>query len=534
MPLPVSGRGYHVVQLRWIDAIDASLAAHPGLWLIAFSALYFLAAIASSQSKPLWFDEIFTFSISNQPGFSNVLAATRFDSHPPLSFLLTHISQLLFGPTDLATRLPETAGFLLVCVCLYVFVRRRSRPLFALLAATFPAFTSVFSYASEARPYALVLGLAGVALISWQATTCGRQRYLGLACLAISIAAALCCHYYALFDIAFPLALGEAARTWNRKRIDWGVWCAFALSAVPLIWLWPQASAASAVFAEHLRASPVFWAKPTPLRLFDLYSELFSHAILPGVIALGVIALAGMTRFMRAAPVSRPDPPLRPTHELAAAIGFLLVPAVVLAFTYLRTGYFMNRYALTAVLGVAILTAYLLSSACSWPVASLFILAFVCSATGLRSMNVVHLIGYLRGHAHGPAWGVPTGIDPVPGSLPVVVSNPLIYLQSAHYGEPALLKSMVYLTDVPTALQQVDPLPEYSLYEARAILPGRTEDCAAFLKQHDRFWLYYSGNPGMEWLLPKLLDAGYAVQAVKQRGIFVLFDVRKPSERLIK
>ena len=519
--------------MHWVDRIDKSLATRPGLWLLGFTLIYLGAAIAGSESKPLWFDEIFTFYISSQPHFRDVLGAVRFDSHPPLSFLLTHVSQLLFGTGDLATRLPETVGFWLVCLCLYLFVRRRTRPVFALLAATIPAATSCFSYAFEARPYALVLGFAGVALISWQAAIKGSRRYVGLSGLTLSLAAALCCHYYAVLEIVFPLAVGEAVRTVLRRRVDWSVWAAFAISLLPLIWLWPGASSASAVFAEHIRTSPVFWAKPTPLRLFDFYSELLTHAVLPTVIALGCAALAGLipgfsslTRSEQAATKHLVHEAA--AHETAAAIGFLLVPILLLLFTRLRTGYFMDRYALTAVLGVAILAAYLFSTVWARASASVFILVFVLSATGLRSLNVLRLLGNLRGHAasiYSP--GMLSGMDAMPGELPVVVSNPLVFVQTARYAKPESVSRMVYLTDVRTAFEQADPLPEYSLYVARPILTGHTEEYAQFLNEHKQFWLYYSGNPGMEWLPAKLIAAGWELRAVKQQGNATIFRVTR-------
>jgi hypothetical protein len=281
------------------------------------------------------------------------------------------------------------------------------------------------------------------------------------------------------------------------------------------------------VFAQHIRNSPVFWAKPTPLRLFDFYTELLGHAVLPAVSALACVALAGMVaQFSIPAPASEGKARTQPPHELAAAIGFLFVPVLLLIFTRLRTGYFMDRYALTAVIGVAILAAYFLRSACSWPAAGVFILAFAVAATGLRCMNVLRLIGGLHGHAatvYSP--GAIAGFEAIPGDLPIVVSNPMLYLETAHYAGPKVISRMVYLTDLPAAFQQSDPLPEYSLYVARPILPGHTEDYEQFLKEHDRFWLYYSGNPGMEWLPAKLLSAGYGLRAVTQQGNVTVFDV---------
>ena len=47
-------------------------------------------------------------------------------------------------------------------------------------------------YAHEARPYALVLALAGIALVAWQAAAEGRRRRVALFSLGFALAAALC------------------------------------------------------------------------------------------------------------------------------------------------------------------------------------------------------------------------------------------------------------------------------------------------------------------------------------------------------
>ena len=82
-----------------------------------------------------------------------------------------------------------------MCLCLYAFARRRvSAPYaaVAMLTATMWA-----GYASNGRPYGLMLGLAGLSLVAWQSAAEGRRRPLALAVLAASLAAGVATHYYA-------------------------------------------------------------------------------------------------------------------------------------------------------------------------------------------------------------------------------------------------------------------------------------------------------------------------------------------------
>lgn len=84
---------------------------------------------------------------------------------------------------------------------MYFMAARRATPLYGSLAMIFVSIKAAFSYAFEARPYALVL--------SWQATQEKRIRRLALPALALSLAAALAVPYNACL-VALPLLVGEA------------------------------------------------------------------------------------------------------------------------------------------------------------------------------------------------------------------------------------------------------------------------------------------------------------------------------------
>jgi hypothetical protein len=101
-------------------------------------------AWTSSLAKPLWFDEL--------PG----LSASSID---------------LLGYSAFAARLPAFLGMLVFLVCLFVFVSRRLSPSYGVLAALLILCTPVTSFAWEARPYGVILGLTGLAMLLYQHRT---------------------------------------------------------------------------------------------------------------------------------------------------------------------------------------------------------------------------------------------------------------------------------------------------------------------------------------------------------------------------
>src|SRR5262249_18522328 len=140
-------------------------------------------------------------------------------------------------------------------LCLFRFVSRRSTIVYGIAAMLFPLSTGAYYYAFEARPYGLVLGLAGLAMICWQSLAEGEGRALPLAGLALSLAAAVSCHYYAVL-VLIPFVCGEAARTLSRRRLDLPVWAAMAASLVPLLIFFP-------LIARARSYSKVFWSQPS-------------------------------------------------------------------------------------------------------------------------------------------------------------------------------------------------------------------------------------------------------------------------------
>src|SRR5579871_6623698 len=120
--------------------------------LLAFTLLYLAGSLAWTTRKTLWFDELFTYKIAQLRSLRDIWDAIKagIECNPPLSFVLSHWSQQLFGANAVATRLPAICGYWLMSICLFVFVRRCTDRYHGFVAMLIPFFTIADFYITEA------------------------------------------------------------------------------------------------------------------------------------------------------------------------------------------------------------------------------------------------------------------------------------------------------------------------------------------------------------------------------------------------
>ena len=188
--------------------------------VVAFSLL-------RSHHKQFWYDEIFTIIVSTQPDLHHFAAAMPPEGNPPLNTFLTRLVIKALGVSQISVRLVPLFGFLTALVGVYIFVRREAGRVLGIMAITLILFGPVWEYSYEARPYGILMGAFMVALVSWQEATRiqdrgeHRSRSLALCCMALGILGCVFSHYIGLIEIGFPLIVGEAVRSYYRRRIDW-------------------------------------------------------------------------------------------------------------------------------------------------------------------------------------------------------------------------------------------------------------------------------------------------------------------------
>jgi hypothetical protein len=204
--------------LRWLDTCkcrrtELSLS----LILVVFSALCYF----KSNSSPFWFDELLGLSAATAPNLKSLMAAlaSPVDINPPLYHILMRYSIQLFGLSTFAARLPAFIGMVSFLLCVYLFIARRLTPKYGVLGVLCILSTLVPSYAWDARPYGVVLGLTGLGMILYQRRAI-KTDFLSLAGLVLVSFLLPLTHYYAVAVIpAFLVA--ELAGVLDGKAIDW-------------------------------------------------------------------------------------------------------------------------------------------------------------------------------------------------------------------------------------------------------------------------------------------------------------------------
>ena len=163
--------------------------------------LLYVAVTLGAVSRHLWFDELFTYWIAQAPSVSELLKQVRIDLHPPLEYLLVRGSLAVFGDSEFATRFPSIVAFLIGSLCLYRFVCKRLTWAYGMLAMLVFWSTPFLSYATEARPYALIVAFFGIAMLAWQRAIAPARRKSSVVVLALAVLGMMLSHFFSLFYI---------------------------------------------------------------------------------------------------------------------------------------------------------------------------------------------------------------------------------------------------------------------------------------------------------------------------------------------
>jgi len=453
----------------------------PTLFLALLSLVYSVPTCMRAARQKLWYDEILTFDVATlvrSPGTFWWFLKNA-ESSPPLGFVLTAGSESIFGTNEFGLRFPSIVAFWIMALCLYAYLRPRLPWPFAIAGMLLAVLTAAGRYSYEARPYALMLAFAGIALVAWQAAAEGRKRGVALAALAVALMGALFSHAMAV-TLALPFLAGELTRTVQRKRVDWSVWCAFASATPMLLVLWRMKAAGN---------ETAYWrfVGSLPWHIGVTYMEMLGPAIAPLAIAFAVLmvlrsqesGVAACTSGMRA-------------YELAALAGFALIPFAAVPISTLNGQYFL-RYSLNSAIGLAGLVAVLLfwiggTNRLAGPTVlvafgGIFaIVQFVPEEKrpdfGLKVVNTSEKIQHF--------------VERMPTDAPIVICPPMTFVELEHYSSPGLAARLYYLTD-PAAAAAIDG---NVLFDVKTPLLARYfpfrahfEDYHSFISVHKRFYV---------------------------------------------
>jgi 4-amino-4-deoxy-L-arabinose transferase-like glycosyltransferase len=266
----------------------------------------------------------------------------------------------VLGANAFAQRLPALAGFLLMQICLFFFVRNLVGDRAGLVAAAFPALTATLFYAVEGRPYGLMLGLYALAFCCWQvASRRETARGWALVGLAFAIAATINAHYFGVL-LLVPICSAELWRTLARRKFDWPMCLAIAAGMAGFFASRPFLQAAADFKKNYYNAGSVGLHDITRAyrSIFVDYTQLsipLQHLWMIALIAFAVALLWGCWRAARGADAQIPSAEWVLILALAALpfCGFLLARFVTHSIEV--------RYVLGAVVALAAMLAIAVS-----------------------------------------------------------------------------------------------------------------------------------------------------------------------------
>jgi hypothetical protein len=189
---------------------DRTMNHAPPFWsALVFSLLACTLAVSGSLMRPVWHDELYTLLLARMP-LTDLVAALRVDSGPPLHYLICHALFLIVGWAEgsalgtFMVRLPSVMAFTLMPWVLWRWARGR-REVFFWAALLTIVWLPMLYFATEARAYAL---LALVNAVLWllgpDLVRSGGRRLVLFAALA---AALPMLHYAGIVSFCFLPAL---------------------------------------------------------------------------------------------------------------------------------------------------------------------------------------------------------------------------------------------------------------------------------------------------------------------------------------
>ena len=487
-----------------------------GLLLVLYGVLTGMRA-----SRHMWHDELYTYYIAKAATLSQLFSELRLDLNPPLEYLAVRASLAVFGDNSYAVRVPSLVCFWIGCYCLYRLISKRLSPVYGLLAVLLFWSTPFFpTYATEARPYALVTAWFGLTMLAWDETSKPKRSKFSVILLAATVTGMMFSHIFSVLYIT-PFCAAEAWRVYRRRKIDWAVWAALLVPAVfPFVFLRLVGHYSETQFPVAFQASP--------RRLGAFYY----HFVVPELPVTILAFVVGLLLGFRPKP-RRKNPEVRmSTSEVVFTLVVLAFPELVIAALMKTHGAFFPRYAMLFCFGyVFVITVALArySDRSAWAAAAACGVMFLYDAYAI--VPEYHLFRLDKDWPKQEA-----AIAQIRPDLPLVIASGVTFLEISQYSAPSTLQRLVLLTDRRLALKYAHA----TLFEGIPILKhyfpirGATEPYSQFVAEHRQFLVFGTPEWPEDWLIPCLKDSH---ATVRQVGNFPgpypdtqLFEVTMPAE----
>ncbi len=423
MPTSVKEVSRKAVAASTSQRAAGAIAAWPIVLAGLLALFYFASSLYIAAHRLFWFDELFTLHIARVPDLGTIWAAlgNGVDALPPAYYMLVRAFDSLFGPGDVAARVPSAIALAVGLLVIFDCARRLTDGLHGLIALCAATCSFLPYYGYEARSYAIYFMLAALALWAWTSERVSTRAQIIL--FGACFFAGVCFHYYFVMCLA-PYFVWELLRWKPGQRPSAKLLGGIAGCILPVLLFSPLILSFSHKFAGG------YWNRPSFLELRAIYSQLFPDGLF-------LLALIAVWIVLAGASSPRKEETVLPPMTPAEAIGwlFLGIPLAAFVVAEWKTNAFYSRYFIGVIPGVAVAFALLF-----WRhfrrVSQVSMGVFVLlAAWGVGQQLTV---------ARHPDKVEATGIRPflevqsllqVEGKRHFVFSGPLLFLEAQHYSD---------------------------------------------------------------------------------------------------
>ncbi|HUI84554.1 MAG TPA: glycosyltransferase family 39 protein [Candidatus Binatia bacterium] len=303
------------------------------------AAFYFATSIYIASERLFWFDELFTVHIARLPHLATIWSAlgNGVDALPPAYYMLVRTFDTLFGPGEVAARLPSAIALVVGLLVVFDCARRLTDGVHGLVAMSVATCSFLPYYGYEARSYAVCFMLSAVAFWAW--TYNGARQNWATFLFGAAFFAGVCFHYYFAMCLV-PYVLWEMLRWKPGHRPSSELLAGVAGTIIPLVLLSPL------ILSFSRKFSGGYWNRPTFLELRAIFSQLFPDGLFLLVLITLWIVLVAWDREQEPAPAM----------QSVEAIGwlFLVIPLAAFVVAEWKTNAFYSRYFIGVIPGVAV------------------------------------------------------------------------------------------------------------------------------------------------------------------------------------
>jgi hypothetical protein len=465
------------------------------LGLLAVLTLLYAPMVLLQARRILWYDELFTYYIAKASTVQQLLRMARtVDLNPPEVHLITRGALSLFGDTRLGARFPSIVEFYVASIFVFLYVKRIGGSVYAAVAVLLIWSGPAFYYATEARPYALLLA-AFTTILFCRDSVETRYRTFAILGMWVGNCVMLLAHVLAPFSL-LPFLAAEAVTVWKKRKLDYAVWAALLLPMVCTAVYVPLFSG-----FDLIAFPPAFQAAPRKVVRF------FQHAFLDMSVSVELALLAALVvaMFNKTSSVAPGRRTIR-FPELALFVALLCNPAM-LVLSFMRVqGVFWDRYAITTTVAIAVSLAMVLAFSLHFQRASGYAAALMLVCTMAVSRILLPLI------EPAPRNDV-SALAKVSPDLPLVAASGLVFLAMDHEESAELVSRLFYLEDHDSAMQfaHATIFERMDMLKASFPIRGNVDQFNSFVRRHREFLVFGSPEPPEDWLMRKLAKSGATI-----------------------